>query len=79
MLEMIPLSEDREDAVYRCIDCDWRASLEEENSGDDHHKRPIQHHVETAHTVVLQSAIGQDTITPRPTTRTRPRWLGPVE
>lgn len=54
-------SEDRKDAVYCCVDCDWRASLKEENSGDDYTKQLIQHHVETAHTVIRQSSIGQDT------------------
>lgn len=65
MSEMIPPPEDRKDAVYCCADCDWRVSLEAELSGDDHNKRAIQHHVETAHTVVQQSAIasGYDHVT----------------
>lgn len=53
---MSPLSVDREDDAHYCADCGWRTNVDEEYSRTDCTRRAIQHHVETAHTVVHQAA-----------------------
>lgn len=77
MSDVNPHSGDRKASVHRCVDCNWWTGLDEGRSGNDSQKRAIQHHVDTAHTVVLRSAGDREEITSRPnTTRARPRWLG---
>lgn len=52
-------SVDQDDSVHSCTDCGWQTDSDDEHPGTDRTKQAIQHHIETAHTVVHASSNRQ--------------------